>query len=409
MSEIDSPETGKVLKVICTDPETGWVHALTIDGNTTRFQILRGDTPVHGAIIILFDERWESAPDEAWISTNMIGTVRSILGDGVVLIDDGLGVRKIPNPDEVLIKAGNTVEYNAVDGIVSVLSERPIRSREYGMDPDELLKEYRIDAGRKGPGFEDFGGYPHVTARARELIETQLERRDLLDRIGARPVKGVLFTGPPGTGKTHLARIIAHESQAEFYLISGPSIISKWVGDTEETLRRIFDAAAAAKSKRAIIFFDEIDSIAERRSGESHEASKRLVAQLLTLMDGFSNTGRSVVVIAATNRIESLDPALTRPGRFDWEIEFGLPTLEDRADILRVHMRPLKIRGSLPVVQIAEMTHNWSSAELSAIWSEAALLAAGDKRDFITDEDMVLGFERIAQRPRRQVAEGAAI
>uniref|UniRef100_A0A183CN44 AAA domain-containing protein n=1 Tax=Globodera pallida TaxID=36090 RepID=A0A183CN44_GLOPA len=146
-----------------------------------------------------------------------------------------------------------------------------------------------------------------------ELIETQLERHAELEAIGARPVKGILFTGPPGTGKTHLAKIIANQSGANFYDISGPAIVSKWVGDTEGLLRKIFDHASSNDSGKSIIFFDEIDSIAESRTGDSHEASRRLVAQFLTLMDGFDTKNNATVVIAATNRADALDPALTRP------------------------------------------------------------------------------------------------
>ncbi|MDJ0355667.1 ATP-binding protein [Paenarthrobacter sp. PH39-S1] len=211
----------------------------------------------------------------------------------------------------------------------------------------------------------------------------------------------MLFTGAPGTGKTHLARIIAQESKADFYLISGPSIVSKFVGDTENTLRRIFDAATNATSGRAIIFFDEIDSIAEKRTGESHEASKRLVAQLLTLMDGFDDKGKSVVVIAATNRVDALDPALTRPGRFDWEIEFGLPTIADRYEILKVRARQLTTSGELPLEDVAALSEGWSAADLTSIWTEAALLAAGDSRGVIVAEDVAQAFERVALRPRR--------
>jgi len=156
------------------------------------------------------------------------------------------------------------------------------------------------------------------------------------------------------------------------------------------------------------VFFDEIDSIAERRTGDSHEASKRVVAQLLTLMDGFDDKGKSVVVIAATNRVESLDPALTRPGRFDWEIEFGSPNVIDRYEILRVGARRLRTADNLPFEDVAAMTSGWSAADLSAIWVEAALLAAGDARGEISSEDMVQGFERILIRPRRGVEEAAA-
>ena len=233
------------------------------------------------------------------------------------------------------------------------------------------------------------------------MIETQFETRELLNEIGAQPVKGILFTGPPGTGKTYLAKIIAHVSNAEFYLVSGPSIVSKWVGDTEYTLRRIFESARKNESERAIIFFDEIDSIAERRSGDSHEASRRLVAQLLTLMDGFANEDKSIVVIAATNRAESLDPALLRPGRFDWEIEFTPPTLQDRREILKVGSRMVKTSDDLPIEDIASLTGGWSAADLKLLWTEAALLAAGDGRGQIAGEDLVQAYERVLLRPRR--------
>ena len=151
-------------------------------------------------------------------------------------------------------------------------------------------------------------------SRARELIEVPLRNHEALSAIGARPIKGVLFTGEPGTGKTMLARIIAAQSGAAFYEISGPEIFSKWYGQSEELLRKLFQAAA--KHDKAIIFFDEIDSVAAQRGDESHEASKRVVAQLLTLMDGFT-PDTNVVVIAATNRPQDLDVALRRPGRFD--------------------------------------------------------------------------------------------
>lgn len=164
--------------------------------------------------------------------------------------------------------------------------------------------------------------------------------------IGAKPVKGVLFTGAPGTGKTHLARIIADVSGAVFYQVSGPSIVSKWVGDSEETLRRLFEDAA--KRECAIIFFDEIDSIAARRSSDSNGESKRVVAQLLTLLDGFKPDS-NVIVIAATNRVEDIDEALLRPGRFDWEIAFDLPTERDRLEILKMKAGELQVGDELPI------------------------------------------------------------
>ena len=235
-----------------------------------------------------------------------------------------------------------------------------------------------------------------MITRAKELIETQLGNSAQMRAIGAKPIKGVIFTGAPGTGKTHLARIIANVADAQFYLVSGPTIVSKYVGDSEETLRMIF--AAAQADKRAIIFFDEIDSIASSRENDTNGVGKRLVAQLLTLMDGFESKG-NVVVVAATNRIEDVDPALLRPGRFDWQIPFPMPSEHDRLGILQVQARSLSIEGELPLVDIAQRTEGWSGAEVCAIWTEAALVAAKDRRGAIRAADLVTAFERVERRP----------
>ena len=267
-----------------------------------------------------------------------------------------------------------------------------------GFDNDSI-EPYRVKNSNSAPIFANFGGYKSVIARAKELIETQLGQQKQLKTIGARPVKGVIFTGPPGTGKTLLAQIIANEAGAAFYIVSGPTIVSKWMGDSESILRRIFDDAS--KLPKAIIFFDEIDSIAEHRQGDTHEASKRLVAQLLTLLDGFDRSGGNIVVIAATNRIQDVDEALLRPGRFDWEIEFGMPSFSDRLDILNVHMQKLKISGDIPLEEVAKQTEGWSPAKLSSLWTEAALVAAGDGRATICDEDLTEALERVRLRPNR--------
>ncbi|MCK6212140.1 AAA family ATPase [Georgenia sp. EYE_87] len=393
---------GRLFKVLRVDVEDATIHFQTQNGDVGRVSGLPDTEQVEvGDVLLVGQNDWEFAPDDLWHQSNQITTVRRVLDDGSVLVDSGVGFQRVTNPNALELAPGNMVEYNDAQGVLSVVSERPLRSGIFGNENENVEAEYLIDKAGEGPTFEDFGGYPDVIARAKELIETQLEHRDELDAIGARPVKGILFTGAPGTGKTHLARIIARESKADFYLISGPSIVSKFVGDTEDTLRRIFDAATNAKNGRAIIFFDEIDSIAEKRTGESHEASKRLVAQLLTLMDGFDDKGKSVVVIAATNRVDALDPALTRPGRFDWEIEFGLPNVTDRYEILRVRASQLKTLGELPLEDIAALSEGWSAAELTSVWTEAALLAAGDSRDVLAAEDVAQAFERVAQRPRR--------
>ena len=250
--------------------------------------------------------------------------------------------------------------------------------------------------------FEDFGGLKQVVGRARELIELTLLKGDDLAEIGVKSIKGVLFTGAPGTGKTLLARIIAAQSGATFFEISGPEIFSKWYGQSEELLRKIFEKAA--QKKKAIVFFDEIDSLAGQRDDQSHEASKRVVAQLLTLMDGFSSSS-NVIVIAATNRPQDLDRALLRPGRFDWEIEFPFPNTQDREDILRKTAREIRVTEPIPYEEVAKRSEGWSGAELAAIWKEASLLVVSDKRKSIGWEDFIGGFERVS-RQRKSIDRG---
>ncbi|EUB97534.1 Adenosinetriphosphatase [Rhizobium sp. CF080] len=403
MSEVSEERfVGVPVRVLAVDQESSSFHALYQNGNVAHINVIEeGRMPDEGQVILLGQNSYQPAPPNFFKVPNSTAVVRCLQSDGSFFVEDGLGLKRVENHRELGVSVNNTVEFNDFEGVVSIVSERPIRPRELEIDPDDLRREYLVEKTGAGPRFEDFGGYPRVIARARELITTQFKNRDRLLTIGAKPIKGILFTGAPGTGKTYLARIIANETDADFYLISGPSIVSKWVGDTEATIRKLFEVATKSDKGRAIIFFDEIDSIAERRAEDSHEASKRLVGQLLTLMDGF-NDDQNIVVIASTNRVESLDPALTRPGRFDWEIEFGKPTLADRFAILQVGAKRLRVTDDLPLEDLAHQSHGWSAAELTALWSEAALVAASDGRDKINQEDIAMAFERVNSRPRRE-------
>ena len=332
-------------------------------------------------------------PDDLWV-----GVVKIKLGD-VTVIEASGRYRMVPTRTDVVYEVGNTVEAGEVRGVIRVLSEEAIKYIDLPAINEEVVNRFRTEGGSDNQlTFDDFGGLGSVVKRARELIELPLERHEKLAKIGARAIKGVLFTGPPGTGKTMLARIIAAQADAAFFEISGPEIFSKWYGQSEELLRRIFDAAA--KEERAIIFFDEIDSVAAKRDDDAHEASRRVVAQLLTLMDGFDSTS-NVVVIAATNRPQDLDIALRRPGRLDWEIEFPLPGMQDRLDILIKTARKLETLDPLPHELVATRTDGWSSAELAAIWTEASLLAVADDRDAIFIEDYIGGFERVERQRER--------
>ena len=385
---------GQLAKVTAVSEDGGRVHFDLRSGLSGWMDQSDGEFEVGDVLLLVSEDgrqRAERIPSSAWPDQLWVGVVR-IKCEDITVITAGAQNRRVPTITDVEYEVGNTVEAGEVQGVVRVLSNTPINLIDLPSLDDSVADEFRW----KPPdgtelGFDDFGGLQGVVARARELIEVPLQHRDALSEIGARPIKGVLFTGKPGTGKTLLAQIIAHQSGADFYKISGPEIFSKWVGQSEELLRKLFDKAA--DSDKAIIFFDEIDSVAAQRGDESHESSTRVVAQLLTLMDGFSSKA-NVVVIAATNRPQDLDVALLRPGRFDWEIHFPYPNQSDREDILTKTARRLKTRGPLPHGEIAAKSEGWSAAELAAILTEAALLAVEDGRREIHGEDYIGGYQR---------------
>src|ERR1051325_10366779 len=241
-----------------------------------------------GSIVLVRpeDNHMELAPDELWTEESWVGVVRLKHAD-ITIVDSNGRWRMVPTRGDVTYGEGNTVEARDSYGVIRVLSEDPIKYVDLPTVDDTTIAKFRSKDGSKQDSFEDFGGLRDVVRRAQELIEVPLKYRKELSDIGARPIKGVLFTGPPGTGKTMLARIIANRTESAFYEISGPEVFSKWYGQSEEILRKLFEDAA--KQEKAIIFFDEIDSVAGKRDDDSHEASRRVVAQLLTLMDGFTS------------------------------------------------------------------------------------------------------------------------
>jgi transitional endoplasmic reticulum ATPase len=229
-----------------------------------------------------------------------------------------------------------------------------------------------------GVTYEDIGGLTEEIRKVREMIELPLKHPELFERLGITPPKGVLLHGPPGTGKTLIAKAVANESNASFFLINGPEIMSKYYGQSEETLRNIFNDAQ--KNAPSIIFIDEIDSIAPKRAEVQGEVERRVVAQLLTLMDGLKER-EHVIVIGATNLVENVDPALRRPGRFDREIEIGIPTKEGRKEILQIHTRlmPLNLKDEAEkdkfLEEMASITHGFVGADLASLARESAMKA----------------------------------
>ncbi len=218
--------------------------------------------------------------------------------------------------------------------------------------------------------YEDIGGLEDEVKKVREMIELPLKHPELFERLGVEAPKGVLLHGPPGTGKTLLAKAVASETSANFFSIGGPEIMSKFYGESEERLREIFKQAE--ENAPSIIFIDEIDSIAPKRDEVTGETERRVVAQLLALMDGLESRGK-VVVIGATNRPNALDAALRRPGRFDREIEIGIPGRGSRLEILRIHTRGMPTDDDVNLEKIADMTHGYVGADLWALCKEAAM------------------------------------
>lgn len=236
-------------------------------------------------------------------------------------------------------------------------------------------------------GYDDIGGCRKQMAQIRELVELPLRHPQLFKAIGIKPPRGVLMYGPPGTGKTLMARAVANETGAFFFLINGPEVMSKMAGESESNLRKAFEEAE--KNAPAIIFIDEIDSIAPKRDKTNGEVERRVVSQLLTLMDGMKSRS-NVVVIAATNRPNSIDPALRRFGRFDREVDIGIPDATGRLEVLRIHTKNMKLADDVDLEALAAETHGYVGADVASLCSEAAMQQIREKMDMIDlDEDEI--------------------
>ncbi len=250
------------------------------------------------------------------------------------------------------------------DGVVLITEDTEVELRE------EPIAGYEKTS--SGITYEDIGGLQNEIQRVREMVELPMKHPQVFKKLGIEPPQGLLLHGPPGTGKTLLAKAVANETSASFFSIAGPEIISKYYGESEQQLREIFeDATDEAPS---IIFIDELDSIAPKREDVTGEVERRVVAQLLTMMDGLESR-EQVVVIGATNRVDSVDPALRRPGRFDREIEIGVPDETGRKEILQIHTRGMPLSDDVDLSYLADETHGFVGADIESLTKEAAMKA----------------------------------
>ena len=341
---------------------------------------------------------WSSQPEDYGKGLLRIdGYIRNNIGVG---IDDKVKIKKVTPKSAEQVALAPTEELNIVgleeylpellEGrVVAQGDEVPINIMGKkigfvitGTTPSDAVlvdadTEFVIGAAKSAKGaarisYEDIGGLRNEVQKVREMIELPLRHPEIFERIGIEAPKGVLLYGPPGTGKTLLAKAVANETNANFYSISGPEIMSKFYGESEERLREVFRQAQEAAP--SILFIDELDSVAPKREEVSGDVEKRVVSQMLTLMDGIQSRGK-LVVIGATNRPDAIDPALRRPGRFDREIEIGIPDEKGRLEILQIHTRGMPLTEDVNLEAIARVTHGFVGADLEALGKEAAMLS----------------------------------
>ncbi len=341
-------------------PEDAGQGIIRIDGTTRRNAGVRIDDKVKIKKIEAKEaNKVTFAPTEELRIIGAESYLSHVLEGRVITKGDAIEFNIMGRRVDLIVKSYSPPADAVVisDSTEITVSDKPVKEEE--------LKIPRVT-------YEDIGGLKDEIRQVREMIELPLKHPEIFERLGIEAPKGVLLHGPPGTGKTLLAKAVANETNANFYSLSGPEIMSKYYGESEENIRKIFKEAQ--ENAPSIIFIDEIDSIAPKREEVKGEVERRIVAQLLALMDGLQERGK-VVVIGATNRINAIDPALRRPGRFDREIEIGIPDKKGRREILEIHTRGMPLAEDVNLDKLAEITHGFSGADLAALCKEAAIRA----------------------------------
>jgi len=315
--------------------------------------VVKGDILVLGGV-----QRRKDLMSEGMDMDDLFGDIEKMFGGAFGGLRGGMGGMGFGGIQQIKFIVANTSPNRAV--VITENTEVQLSQKAIDVQEDKVIEVT----------YEDVGGLEEEVRKIREMVELPLKHPEIFEKLGIEPPKGVLLHGPPGTGKTLLAKAVANETEANFILLNGPEIMNKFYGESEKRVREVFEEAE--KSAPSIIFIDEIDSIAPKREDVQGEVERRVVSQLLTMMDGLKSRGR-VVVIGATNRPNSIDPALRRPGRFDREVEISVPDKNGRLSILKIHTRNMPLDKSVDLDKLASVTHGFVGADLNALAKEAAM------------------------------------